>query len=313
MIKKYSGFTIVELLVVIVIIAILAVITLVSFGGISREAIEASLKADLKNSSTLLELDNVRNGIYPATIGEANQGKGLKPSPDTTFDYTYNPTDNTYELTATSDTNNTITYLITSEVRVPTLFSGVIFDPADWLTIGTQTWAKANLNVGTMVTGATEQTDNAAIEKYCYSNLESNCTTDGGLYQWNEAMQYTTSEGAQGICPAGSHIPSDNEWKILEVALGMTQLQADDIMWRGTDEGTKLRPGGTSGLDIPLGGMRFDNGTFSNRLSYAFVWASSASAGNAWFRELGSATNYENVWRSQVANIYGHSVRCLKD
>src|SRR3989344_1739551 len=62
--------------------------------------------------------------------------------------------------------------------------------------------------------------DNASSEKYCYSDTESNCTSDGGLYQWGEAMQYAascngTGEGSeacatpvQGICPTSWHIPT---------------------------------------------------------------------------------------------------------
>ncbi|PIU75308.1 MAG: hypothetical protein COS76_01505, partial [Candidatus Portnoybacteria bacterium CG06_land_8_20_14_3_00_39_12] len=39
---------------------------------------------------------------------------------------------------------------------------------------------------------------------------------DGGLYQWNQAMCGSTTEGAQGICPAGWHIATDAEWCTLE-------------------------------------------------------------------------------------------------
>ena len=46
-------------------------------------------------------------------------------------------------------------------------------------------------------------TNNGIIEKYCYDNNPANCAIYGGLYQWNEMMQYTTQQGAQGICPNG--------------------------------------------------------------------------------------------------------------
>ena len=111
--------------------------------------------------------------------------------------------------------------------------------------IGNQCWMQENLNVGTPIgsfesdgTTLNPQTDNATIEKYCYgysthgdagqlATGEANCDTYGGLYQWDEMMQYETQEGTQGICPAGWHIPSDDEWKTLEMHLGMTQAQAD--------------------------------------------------------------------------------------
>ncbi|MBK6964411.1 MAG: hypothetical protein IPH20_10880 [Bacteroidales bacterium] len=56
--------------------------------------------------------------------------------------------------------------------------------------IGTQTWMAENLNVGQRINGNWTQTNNNIFEKYCYANLESNCDEYGGLYQWNEMMQY---------------------------------------------------------------------------------------------------------------------------
>jgi hypothetical protein len=34
----------------------------------------------------------------------------------------------------------------------------------------------------------------------------------GSLYQWSEMMQYTTQQGAQGICPPGWRLPVDEDW-----------------------------------------------------------------------------------------------------
>ena len=78
-----------------------------------------------------------------------------------------------------------------------------------------QCWMSENMRVGTMILGGTDQTSDGSIEKYCYNNDLTNCATDGGLYQWDEAMQYSTTEGAQGICPAGWHIPTDVEFYTL--------------------------------------------------------------------------------------------------
>lgn len=69
-----------------------------------------------------------------------------------------------------------------------------------------------NLNVGTRINGLQEQTNNGIIKKYCYGDLDSNCNVYGGLYQWDEAMQYVTTEGVKGICPTGWHLPTDAEW-----------------------------------------------------------------------------------------------------
>ena len=56
------------------------------------------------------------------------------------------------------------------------------------ITIGTQTWQGANLNVGTMIPNTQAPADNNTVEKYCYGNLETNCTIYGGLYRWDEMM-----------------------------------------------------------------------------------------------------------------------------
>ena len=63
-----SGFTIVELLVVIVVIGILAAITIVSYTGITQRATVATLQSDLGNSSQQLKLFNITNSAYPVSI-----------------------------------------------------------------------------------------------------------------------------------------------------------------------------------------------------------------------------------------------------
>lgn len=307
-----SGFTIVELLVVIVVIGILAAITIVSYSGISNKAIAAGLQSDLDNNAKLLKMYNVEYGYYPSAIDTATHCPTaptadtrycLKASSDT--DLTYIGANQSFTITATK---KSIKYQVT-ESTAPSL--SLIVPGPDWMTIGTQTWARANLNVGTMITGSTNQTNNSILEKYCQNNTESNCTTYGGLYQWDEAMQYSTTDSAQGICPAGSHIPSDNDWKILEMQLGMTQAQADALDSRGTNQGDQLKVGGSSGLEIPFGGVRNNAGVFANfPSSDAHLWTSTQYSGvNAWRRYMHSSSSA--VLRSSDPKAYGFSVRCL--
>ena len=142
--------------------------------------------------------------------------------------------------------------------------------------IGTQCWKKENLDVGTMINGSINQTNNSVIEKYCYDNDPSNCTIYGGLYQWNEMMKYSTTESVQGICPKGFHLPSDNEWKIMEMFLGMTKLQADAEGNRGTDQGAQILITGTSGLDFPITGYG-GGGLFYGINFRTWIWTSSQS------------------------------------
>lgn len=188
--------------------------------------------------------------------------------------------------------------------------------------IGNQCWMKENLNVGTMLcpgetTCATNQTNNGTIEKYCYNNQQSYCDTDGGLYQWDEAMQYVTTS-AQGICPTGWHIPTHDEWTTLERAVCTSGTCATDFPydattygWRGTNEGTKLKSGGTSGFDALLAGRRSTDGSFYGFSSLAYIWSSLQSGSDAWTRTLLSLT--ATVYRTTFDKLSGFSVRCLRD
>ena len=121
--KLNNGFTIVELLVVIVVIAILASIALVSYTGITLKATTAVLQSDLKNASTILEMDKVTNGTYPASKEAANNGRGLQPSPGTDLTYTYISNTDAYSLVASKGNTS---YFITSENKTST--TGTLID-----------------------------------------------------------------------------------------------------------------------------------------------------------------------------------------
>jgi len=193
--------------------------------------------------------------------------------------------------------------------------------------IFSQCWLKENLNVGTMIPGNQYQSDNGTIERYCYNNEPDSCAIYGGLYQWDEMMQYNTQQGVQGICPAGWHLPTDEEWKVLEGAVD-SQYGIGDLEWdigwdRGLDAGTNLKTTtgwyyngngtdlfGFSGLP---GGRRFGyGGDFYDIGDFGFWWTSAEfNSYLAWFRFL--SYDYPEVYRSDYFHGYGISVRCLRD
>ncbi len=185
--------------------------------------------------------------------------------------------------------------------------------------IGDQCWFKENLNVGTMIPGIQEMTDNSIIEKYCYDNDLANCSTYGGLYQWNEMMQYITTPGMQGICPEGWHLPTDTEWTTLTDFLGGEAIAGGKMKATGTIEaGTGLwydpNTGATnqSGFTTFPGGHRDYDGGGDHLGSYALFWSSTEfGTSNAWFRGLGYNNTY--VWRQDFSKTFGYSVRCVKD
>lgn len=187
--------------------------------------------------------------------------------------------------------------------------------------IGSQCWLKQNIDVGTAIPGAIAQTNNAIIEKYCYGDTVANCDTDGGLYLWSEAMQYVTTAGSQGICPTSWHIPTDNEWRVLEESQGICAGAgagcSGSIGWRGINEGSKLSTftlngNNSSGFTGILAGRRNLNGLFVARTGNAFFQTSGDNSGNTYPRILyyGYATVNRNTGNTADD---GYSVRCLKD
>jgi len=180
--------------------------------------------------------------------------------------------------------------------------------------IGTQCWMAQNLNVGTRINGSGDQLDNGIIEKYCYNDLESNCNTYGGLYQWDEAMQYVTTLGVQGICPLGWHLPSDADWITLTTFLGGTSAAGGKMKETGTTHWASPNTGATnsSGFTALPGGYRGSYGSFANLMNNAFFWTSvEVPTEYAWYRKL--FDNAANVYRYYDWKDIGYSGRCLKD
>jgi len=192
--------------------------------------------------------------------------------------------------------------------------------------IGSQCWMAENLNIGQMIVGTMDQIDNDTIEKYCYNNDTINCNIYGGLYQWDEMMQYVTTEGAQGICPSGGHLPTDEEWKQLEGEVdsqyGYPDAEWDGTDYRGFDAGLNLKSAsdwysGGNGTDLYgftalPGGYRSNIGSFNNLGSRGYFWSSTEySTGTAWSRKL--HCYYDEVYRGLSSKGHGRSVRCLQD
>ena len=99
----YSGFTIVELLIVIVVIAILAAITIVSYNGITGQAKEAVLKQDLSSGVKQLELANAEDGRYPSNAD------AIKHSNGTTLQY--KTASGRFCLAASSDSTSAVFHI----------------------------------------------------------------------------------------------------------------------------------------------------------------------------------------------------------
>ncbi|MBN3036697.1 MAG: fibrobacter succinogenes major paralogous domain-containing protein [Bacteroidales bacterium] len=190
--------------------------------------------------------------------------------------------------------------------------------------IGTQCWMAENLNIGIFISGSCEQYDNGIIEKYCYGNNEANCDEYGGLYSWDEVMQYSRATGAQGICPDGWHVPTDEEWCILEQHVD-TSISCALFGWRGETGGGALKETGlvhwllpntnasnTDGFNALPGGGRGCSGRFTGLRSNGRWWTSNCFT---WVYACDRGLSYCNskVRRDSTNKKDGFSVRCLKD
>jgi uncharacterized protein (TIGR02145 family) len=197
---------------------------------------------------------------------------------------------------------------------------GILTDSSDNQTyktiqIGKQCWMKENLNIGTMIKSNTEQSNNGIIEKYCINDDIQYCREYGGLYQWNELMNYDTIEGRQGICPKGWHIPGLKELVTLTDYLGGDNVaggkmkEAGTFYWKSPNSGA-TNESGFSGL--PGSYFDYKKGEFNNNRYYGDWWSSSkCSDTNSWSLSL----NYNDVkaGKKSAERKFGFSVRCIQD
>lgn len=173
--------------------------------------------------------------------------------------------------------------------------------------IGDQEWISENLAYSS-----------SSGNYWAYDNDDTNVETYGYLYDWETACD---------VCPDGWHLPSDEEWKELEMALGMSQAEADGTGWRGTSEGSKLAGNAglwddgalvydedfaTSGFTALPGGTRSYGGYFGSFGGHGRWWsATEGDAGSAWYR--GVSGDSSDVFRVSGGRELGFSVRCLRD
>jgi len=177
-----------------------------------------------------------------------------------------------------------------------------------------------------MIPEVEDQGNNQLIEKYCYNNDSSKCEEYGGLYMWNEAMNYIPFQGGRGICPVGFHIPSDEEWKVLEGYVD-SQYAIDDpewenTSWRGNDAGKRLKAllswiSGGNGNNI-FGFKTLAAGYWEAGISFMKVgeeshtWSSTHDSGHNAIKR-GLKFDKDGISRSYHWDEAAISVRCLRD
>jgi len=220
---------------------------------------------------------------------------------------------------------NNLDELLTDSI----LTTGTFIDFRDnheykWVKIGNQIWMAENLAYLPIVNLVKADTTNLSnYYVYGYNGTDVNAAKAirnyadyGVLYDWSAALI---------SCPAGWHLPSDAEWKQLEIALGMPQIEDDDKIdpiSRGIMLGNQMKTksgwnsdgngSNSSGFSGLPGGYRFSNGSFCFIGSFGHWWtATDGSDIFAWGRGLGYNTS--SVFRNSNFKENGFSVRCIKD
>ncbi len=203
-------------------------------------------------------------------------------------------------------------------------FEGQVYNT---IQIFSQCWFRENLNAGVMLGQATAQTDNGIIEKYCYFDRPDSCTKYGGMYNWREMMKYNTQQGTQGICPPGWHLPTDEDWMVLE-GVADSQYGIGDPEWdrlsdyRGFDAAKNLKStsdwdengNGTDlyGFGGKPGGCRYSLGLYEFLGSGGYWWTSTQVDSERARSRLMTYNDPTSFLDLQFKE-YNFSVRCLKD
>jgi uncharacterized protein (TIGR02145 family) len=241
------------------------------------------------------------------------------------FDSAANTDDGTCDLT-TCQGNSTVNY------------GGHDYD---LVAIGTQCWFAENLRTTSYVNGDTisanlsdsqwSTTSSGATAIYGEGSSEvydgsddevSNLEAYGRLYN---AYAVTDS---RGLCPNGWHIPTDGEWMMLEMELGMSTAEANSTGWRGTNQAKRLKVSPQnnpswngyntfdslqSGFSAVPSGFRFEGGLFTSMGSLSIFWSSSMDGGNPWLRTVASSTDAVERFSGSEYNQHGFPVRCVLD
>ena len=268
---------------------------------------------DTPDESALLELNSNSKGFLLPRLSVDEIAAISSPADGLLV---YNTTDGKLYIYVTSDNEwkhlNYGLFSISSDCGYP------IFDPRDGksyntVKIGDQCWMAENINIGERIDGGEVMTNDTFIEKICYDDLESNCDTYGGLYQWDEMMQYVTTEATQGICPDGWHMPADNEYtNLIDYLLG-TDVAGGKMKETGNTHWLYPNIGATnsSGFTALGAGLCLSSGTFTELLHGFYFYTSSLDNDNPIYRLIYS--NYDDVTGGTTTKLNNFSVRCIKD
>ena len=275
-------------------------------------------------------------------FGDGNTSTIQNPSHTYTVEGTY-----TVSLTASNDLMSKMETKTDYITITGVIYGGGVtdYDGNSYTTVivGNQEWMAENLKVthypdGTPIPNVNNDTDwnnlspNNTDDAYCWYNDDIlNKDVYGALYTWAAAMgdnavsSSANPSGVQGVCPDGWHLPSDDEFKEMEMFAGMSIEEVDVIGGgRGTDEGNKLKEIGTThwiapndgintyGFTALPGGFRSNtDGSFEYLGLHGSWWSTTDDSILVEIRELYNTSSMIASWGGYKSS--GYSVRCVKD
>ncbi len=339
---KNKGFTLIELLAVITILAIILVIAIPKIGNIIDSSRQSAYESQIKiiEDATKKYIVSYRRDIdwnentadiFLYDLQEANLlPRPLKNPSGGFFDHTKPPEGEGLKVIVVKTEENKFSFIVHDPHNPDAIFvcNNKFIDTRDneeytTVQIGNQCWMAENLRHTT-----TSCLNTTWDWNYPLNACRKHNTSWGTevLYQWWIAMNWdgenpssaTELQGTRGLCPEGWYVPTDNDFKVLEMHLGMSQAQADAASsWRGTDQGDQLKDivkmGGTntSGFTALPSGYRNPIIVEVEEQGWLGVWWTSSPSGtNAWRRMLSFGGS--SVFRNLIPRDYGYSVRCIK-
>lgn len=183
------------------------------------------------------------------------------------------------------------------------------------IVIGDQEWMAENLRVthynnGDLIPVLVDDEDWEWTSEGACVIFNNDCNYEvpyGKLYNWHAVVD------ERNLCPAGWHVPNNDEWDELTNLFGGMQA-GGPLKAAGSDYWLAPNLGGTneSGMSLLPGGEREDDGFFNALGAMAAFWTSTDYGPNdAFYREL--SYGHDNIFTAFDSRQAGFSVRCVKD
>ena len=183
--------------------------------------------------------------------------------------------------------------------------------------IGSQCWFKENLAAdnyrnGDAIPGGLSDSQWASTLQGAQTIWGETWGDVSALTIYGRLYSFYAVADPRGLCPAGYHVPSEDEWSTLTnflggdyVAYALQSSPTDVPAWSGTN---------SSGFSALPGGSRNGySGNFYSLGDFGLWWSSSASSSHAWYIYLHSEDHY--IYRGNYDFLFrdGLSVRCVRN